>query len=1055
MEGIPVEVKEDGEVSGEKRETTQVFLNVGHKVTKNETSFLYVNKRPSTRQMDDPTGRNDVSIAGDDVVEPITEPSHVAIIKTPANHGSNDNALQEGGQNSSVEDLLMKIDSVIDDMLSKHNGELVLDKDDVVEEDEPMVVERRPALFQLVHAVDDDKQSEEIDKYDVKENVVSSKKVEKSEGPITEGEVLIVERTPVAADSDMVISKEIVYVELKEDGGTTVETQLLKTESVIGDSPAGKELADEDKTEAFEEDVQVVVEKRPDSVHVDQCDDDQGEETSQPISESELEMIEKTPTSFESEILVKADSPEADDNSTIESLLEKIESAIDLDDCTQEAEEEGKVRAVAIDDHAPIIIERKPVPPVYPEHRFFQGDENQDKDEDHEDADLKRVGDEKFEERAEQILEEEFVIVEKKPCALQSVLLVEKEGPEDEIEEKNSVESLLVNIQSVIDHPSPEPTEETMLQIKEDALEEDTPVVVDRRPVSLHVELGIDQDKIDERKSDIYEGEEAVPETEIIVVKKTPVALESEMLVDIEQSEESIEYENATAKALLANIESVIDHPSSVQTVEPGNNNKPEVLEEDEIVIIEKRPASLRLVEITAEEISDEVRDKGLAKKVAKSAEPIAESEVVFEEKTTPAFESDILVEVRNGEEEFKDDENVTVESLLENLESGLDHPSSESVAEPSHEIKDEILEEVPVALERRPTSLRIEQVPDLVDEVALKNADENQENPVDGKRTPDLKEPIFDDEVVIIEKKPATIESELLIEQDEIKPDSPTVESLLVNIESVIDATITEQAEKKQSVIDDTVQETVPLAVDRKPSETHLQLLHVYSEEKSEVKPGALKEEGFKHTDVLTGDKEFSTVTITTRTEVTQTIENRTEGASADPTSVVTVTTTDESFKSTSYTNLLPGGDEGEGSELLLQVPKRRLSAPEVLPEKENDGSAPLATSESGLLDPMVESSPRMTDRWDKKTDTEGESVFSEPHPCSNVSEGVRLITDKSTDVEGTSQNKGAAQPAPVAEDEQELLDDVDEDNVSNQKMPKKGAKGPTSPQCKCCLLM
>lgn len=41
----------------------------------------------------------------------------------------------------------MKIDFVIDDMLLKYNGELVFDKDDVVEEDEFMVVEKRLVLF--------------------------------------------------------------------------------------------------------------------------------------------------------------------------------------------------------------------------------------------------------------------------------------------------------------------------------------------------------------------------------------------------------------------------------------------------------------------------------------------------------------------------------------------------------------------------------------------------------------------------------------------------------------------------------------------------------------------------------------------------------------------------------------------------------------------------------------------------------------------------------------------------------------------------------------------
>lgn len=133
------------------------------------------------------------------------------------------------------------------------------------------------------------------------------------------------------------------------------------------------------------------------------------------------------------------------------------------------------------------------------------------------------------------------------------------------------------------------------------------------------------------------------------------------------------------------------------------------MFEEDEIVIIEKRFVFFWLVEIIVEEIFDEVWDKGFVKKVVKLVELIVEFEVVFEEKIIFVFELDILVEVRNGEEEFKDDENVIVEFLFENLEFGFDYLLLELVVELFYEIKDEILEEVFVVLERRFILLWIE----------------------------------------------------------------------------------------------------------------------------------------------------------------------------------------------------------------------------------------------------------------------------------------------------------------------------------------------------------
>ncbi|XP_015761682.1 PREDICTED: uncharacterized protein LOC107340814 [Acropora digitifera] len=299
-----------------------------------------------------------------------------------------------------------------------------------------------------------------------------------------------------------------------------------------------------------------------------------------------------------------------------------------------------------------------------------------------------------------------------------------------------------------------------------------------------------------------------------------------------------------------------------------------------------------------------------------------------------------------------------------------------------------------------------------------------------------DFRGPMSDAEIMVIEKKTAVIESELLIEQEEDQNDSATLESLLVNIESVIDATAPEQTEKKKDFVEDNVQETVPLAVNNRAIEIHHELLVVHSDERYELKPEDTKAEPVPpKSKVLAAQKEISTITVTTtrHTEITQT-----------PKSVVTVIPAEESLKSASYSNLVSGDDKKDKTELLLQVPVRRLSAPEVLPEKENDGSAPLASSDSGLLDPLLESSPRVHDKLEKKIE-----------PYRDVSEEQKLIGDTSEDVEGISQKKDSAQTPPNAEDEQELLDIVNEDKSDEDKLTKKEGKGISSPQCKCCSLM
>lgn len=726
-------MNENGEKTGEKDETTELFHNIGQKVTTKEMSFLYVNDSPTSPRRDDLDDQNCINIEGDHLVEPITEPSHVAITKTPETQGSNEKESKEDG-NTTVQDLLLKIGSIIGATMPKENGKLEVDnKEDSVDEDEPIVVQRR-----------------------------------------------------------------------------TQEVSL---------------------------------------------------------------------------------QPE-----------------------------------VAINELAPYVIEKTPAP-LHLKPLIFEGEESKEKDEDKTDGNVEEPNSVNEIKEAGRILEDEFVVIEKKPCVLESEVLVENKNPEDETHTDESMESLLVNIQSVIDCPSEERTEEKMLDIKGDSLEEDTPVVVEKRLIAFHVGV-VNQD---EKKGETSEVKEPVSETEVIVVEKESVPFESEILAEKESNDDS------------------------------------------------------------------------------------------------------------------KEDESVTVETLLFDIDSAIDHPSS--VAESASEIEHQALKDAPIVIEKKPTSLQIEQVRDRVEDASQNETDRNQMHSGDIEEVKDFRGPMSDAEIIVIEKKTAVIESELLIEQEEDQNDSATLESLLVNIESVIDATAPEQTEKKKDFVQDNVQETVPLAVNNRAIEIHHELLVVHSDERYELKPEDTEAEPvLPKSKVLAAQKEISTITVTTtrHTEITQT-----------PKSVVTVIPAEESLKSASYSNLVSGDDKKDKTELLLQVPVRRLSAPEVLPEKENDGSAPLASSDSGLLDPLLESSPRVHDKLEKKIDQEAEIVSTDREPYRDVSEEQKLIGDTSEDVEGISQKKDSAQIPPNAEDEQELLDIVNEGKSDEDKLTKKEGKGISSPQCKCCSLM
>ena len=964
MEGKSVAENANGEVSCENHETTQIFLQIGHKVTKKETSLVYVNNNSNSQQKEvrqvDGADENDVNVENDNQLrEPITEADLVVVNKISSGQESQDDEPNED-ENSTVENLLSKIESVMEHRSSERTEEPEYDKEEALEEDAPVVIEKGPLSLNIEHAIDQD------------EGVKDEK------------------------NSD---EKEVGDEQVNEERETIVEDEHL--------------------------------------------------------------VVEKTQAALESELLVEKESPGEGDNTTVESLLVNIESAIDHQEYAQKPVDENKPDA--LEEDAPVVIEKGPLS-FHIEHAIDQDEEGKDE----KNSDQNDVGDEQVNEERETIVEDEHLVVKKTPAALESELLVEKESPGED--DNTTVESLLVNIESAIDHQ--EYAQKPVDENKPEALEEDAPVVINKGPLSFHIEHAIDQDEgvKDEKNSDrndvgdkqVNEKREAIMEDEHLVVEKTPAALESELLVEKESPGED---DNATVESLLVNIESAIDHQEYAQ--KPFDENKPEALEEDAPVVIEKGPLSLHIEyaidqdEGVKDEKNSDEKDVG-DEPVNEERETIVEDDHLVVEKTPAALESELLVEKESPEE----DENATVESLLVNIESVIDH--QEPAPKPVDENKPEALEEdAPVVIDKGPLSLHIEhitQFPDQDEGEGQTNTDEHLLNveEVEGK-------------LVAVEKTPAALETELLIEQEGPKDDDSTVESLLVNIESVIDDTLPVHSEQSDNAVEDTVQETLPPAVVRKRSETRHELLQTnvagdnkpdnVSEEverREIVKDGDKindkEEERPKHIEVVTTEKEVSTVTITTK-QITQTIETSTEETAGNPTPIVTVTSTEESFKSTSYTKLVQRDDGGDESGLLLPVLRKRLSDPEVLPEREKDGSAPLALSESELLDSkehvMIEDASQAKDSTTKSTEVRTESVPLESEPYKDVSDEEKLITEGDVEVSEKAEGSDQKESLSRAEDEQGLLDVEDGEKADEKEAGKKGKKGLSSPQCKCCSLM
>ena len=1012
-----------------------------------EDSPIVIDKRPAPFDMDQMM-EQDEETKEQEKKDPVCETAPIVVEKTAVTVESEmlvDNEEIEDDDSTPVETLLVNIESVVDRTLLETAKEPSEDVVEALEEDSPVVIEKRPASFYIEHPLDEDHEKKDVDEKE----------------PVSEAELVVVEKTPVALESDMLVDNE----QSEEDDSTPVEILLVNIESVVDHTllKAAKEPS-EDVVEALEEDSPVVIEKRPASVCIEHPLDENHEKKDEgerePVSEIEVVVVEKTPVALESDMLVDNEESKEEDSTPVETLLVNIESVVDHT-LLKDAKEPSEDVVEALEEDSPVVIEKRPAS-VCIEHPLDENHEKKDEDE------------------REPVPEIEVVVVEKPPVALESEMLVENEETKEDY--STPVETLLVNIESVVDHTLLEAVK-IPSEVFVEAIEEDSPVVIEKRPASFYIEHPLDEDL---EKKDVDERE-PVSEAEFVVVEKTPVALESDMLVD---NEETKEKDSASVETLLENIKSVIDNTTPDQTEEPASAIKPDVLEEDAPIVIEKRPILLHM-----EEMPDEMNGEG------DPEAPVTESELVVVNKTPVIVESGILVE-KEGTEGVEDD-NATFESLLVNVESVIDHQLPKEGRERADEMKTYALQEdEPVVIERSPVPLHVNQ---LLDQEGNQKEHDNSETVEGEQELSKSRELVSEAKLVVINKTPASLESEILIELESPENDHATVESLLVNIESVIDDTSPEQPkvedDTQPSESKEPIEETVPRAVEkRKRDSSEMEELFVaQNPEESTEKEGRSRDESSNLVDeVVINVVEKKRVC---HEQPSETLENQ-SSVSAESTSVIVLdiplvekaevvkdsvqetvppamerkaaeseeellqrTDEDEptepecretailddlegeTLKSTSYTKLFDK-DEGSDDEFLRQVlSRKRLSAPEILPEKEKDGSAPLAPSESGILDSKEhvptahlshtrEAIPMSTLA---KADNSSSNVGG-AHDEEKLIPGVPREAEKVKDAEGQAA-KG-------------LLEADDEDQIDG-KRNRLGKKGLASPQCKCCSLM
>ena len=953
-----------------------------------------------------------------------------------------------------------------------------------ITEESPLVVEKRPVSLHMEAA------------FDLKEEAEVRK-------PIEEAPYEIIQKRPVSIHMERMFNEERsdeVQEPIEEASAVAVETELklfnyhpmleeraedtnvhdnsveVEYEPVALKADPKEETKNETR-ETVAEESPLVVEKRPVSLHIESAFDHK-EYSKEPIEEDPPQIIEKRPVSLHMENILDGNVVDEDQEPIKEAsavaveserricdyhpmLEETVEGENDDSNCVElkyepapttlqnEKETETKTKE-AITEESPLVVEKRPAS-VHLEAVFKRKEEEELK-EPIQEAPLVAIEKRPASLHVERVLNEEGIAEAQEPIEEASAVAVESEPRvcdyhpmlEETVEGEN-VDADSVEVEYEPTASTHENEGETETEIKE-MIAEDSPLVVEKRPVSLHMEQMLNEEGSAEVQEPIEEASAVAVESEPRVCDYHPMLEETQEDTNVDGSSVEVEYQPAAVKRDYEGEteteakEGMTEESPLVLETRPASLHMEAVfkpkkeVKEAPLKIIEKRPVSLHMEQAFNDEGSTEVQ------------EPTEEPRAVAVETEPRLFHYHPMLE------EKAEDENIDNKSVEVEYEPAATKRDGEKEAET--DTSEAISEEFPVIVETRRASRHLEVV-------------------VDRERGPEVGKPIEETPPIVIEKTPT----------DESQENQSVTKEQLSSVH-VLDIPEVEKVKE----VEDSVQEAVAPAVERKAPEFHHELLQTGDEKLEdttlEVKVGGnqvreteiLDDEvqvpefkghevqGSKRSEVITKTEVISTVTINQRSgdEPTEEMETNVARTTYEKrtTEQSNTSTSEETFASTSFTKLNQHGRDDD-EELLLHVLRKRLSAPEVLPEKENDGSAPLAASEDrGILESQEQFA--IADNLRKKdwTPINKPQVLgaaqSGTEPYEDIADDKKLIADAPREAEvavddSVENEERAKESLPVLL----LLAPEEEKGDHANKEKKEKTSGPPSPQCKCCVLM
>jgi len=1042
-----------------------------------EAPLEIIDKRPVLLHMDQIFNGE----GGVEVQEPIEEASAVAVESEPRVCDYHP-MLEETEEEEDVDGNTVEVEYESAATKPRSEEEMETETKETITEESPLVVKKRPVSLHM-EAAFDHKEDEErrepieetpheiIEKRPVSlhmDQIFSEEGNNEVQEPIEEASAVAVEFEPRVCDYHPMLEETVADENVE---GNTVEVEYEPAAMISGN----KDEVDTETKETITEESPLVVEKRPVSLHMKAVDHKEDEEVRKPVEEAPYEIIEKRPVSLHLEQMFNEEG-----NNEV-----------------QEPIEEASVVAVESEprlfDYHPMLEERAEDENVHGNSVEAEYEPVASK------ADTKEETKTETGPR-ETVAEESPLVVEKRPVGRHiEAAFDQKEDAKEPIEEEvcdyhpmleETVEDENVHGNCVEVEYEPAATtlenqEETVSETKK-VIAEESPFVVEKRPASLHLETvfvhkeeGEVKEPIEEASIEIIEkrpvslhmeqmfNEEGGVEVQEPIEEACAVAVESEpkvcdyhpMLEETREDENvggnsvEVEYEPATMKldfegeketegmdAITEESPLVVEKRPASLHMEAVFKPKEEVKEPIEEVpqeIIEKRPVSLRMEQVFNEEGSNEVQ------------EPREEVSAVAGETEPRLFHYHPMLE------EKVEDKNVDTKSVEVEYEPAATKREREE--ETKTDTSETITEESPLVVEKQPASLHLEVV-------------------IDHEKGPEVGKPVEETPPIVVEKTPIdnSRENESVAEEE---PSSVHV----LDIPEV----------EKVKEVEDSVQEAVASAVERKAPEFHYELLQTVETEDEkpddttvevkvegnqvreteilddevqvpELKGNEVKES--KRSEVITKTEVISTVTINQRTgdETTQEMETNVVQTTYEKKTVEysNTSTTGEACASTSFTKLNQHGRDDD-EELLRHVLRKRLSAPEVLPEKENDGSAPLAASEDrGILESQEQftfvDNSRKKDWTPINKPQVSVATPSETEPYEDVADEKKLIADSPGEAnvavgDSVEKEDRSGESLPVL-----LLLAPEEEKGDHENEQKKGkASGPSSPQCKCCSLL